>query len=55
MKCIVCKSENIPVYRTGPKGPGQDPKWTCEGCMKQAPPSDVKAVVDALSGPRILH
>lgn len=47
-KCTVCKIEGIPVYRTGPKGSGQDPRWTCEGCMKTPPPSDVKNIVDAL-------
>ena len=48
MKCYKCGKEDVPVYRTGPKGV-DDPRWACEGCMKQPPDPEIKELVDVIA------
>jgi hypothetical protein len=37
MKCVDCGAENVPVYRSTPKG--MPAEWKCEKCIN--PPKDV--------------
>jgi hypothetical protein len=51
-ECIKCHADDgRPVYRTAPLG--ETPaNWTCEECLENPPPKDVKEIVNIIDDHR---
>ena len=51
--CEVCKKtpneDRIALFRTGQKGPGQDPRWRCAEHLHTPVDETVKKITDALT------